>query len=1812
MSKPQGGKGDGVGCQEDSRKQMWERRGLEVKDYRDGNAVREQFNTAAEDVKCKDVGGSRKGSRSYMDEWLIPVSVKGVGESTRWEPREGVVVYVNWETFSEALSEIWREYRATEWAVEGIYRKKIKQGWVVEFPALAQKSRCTYKLTDKWVQEHGRFMYTRRKILSKEIIMEGRKGPSLECADDLLFNGVNTDWEIPLMNDVENLESLLEDGVGGRGSMEHLCTGTWNVSGMDKGTLMAAKWLMMRRGIGLLCLQDTRLTHDSANYLRMVWSQIGGESAVMITVGEISGGHQSGGQAMLLLGPWTYRRRHHWEDPTGLGLVMELTFAHKDRIIRIISVYWPAATAQTATEGLQARTMRWLQLKGKDISTDAFVQSLIESRVNRLTMEVVVLGDLNQHWGIDLREWLNVLQLRNYHDSWMINTRFSGSDPTGTIDYVLGNVQQIEGHCEGACEWQQFSDHRPLWTRLILRLPDLLERPAPQQCRQTSRTAKGGAELAKFQWKALRGVTLMQQNGLEAGINHLVKSHRIPIRKCQKHMWSPETSALIFWQRSLRRLKKGGTGAQRMKILMDCEREIKEIGQEGAHLWAQMKDRVALVSAEKSETAEEAIGIALKQVHRELAGRKNKLRREAQKAAIAQRAKDPYRFFKVMGPQRRSQLLQTIKDGVNVYTDPGGIRETIRYHYEKHFKSRKELPDDLWSSWMDFEHFEKYTCGVIPQHLLKIVHRAIYAGKKRLDFGTLTWAKLTPTLEEFLKLIRKSPDRSAGGPSGCSYRILKDSPGEVLQEIYEQLLAGWKKGNMAKWQKRKLLYPIPKDKHGLTDVKRTRPIMLLEVTRKLWIKLVFKKIMEHWELENLLENNQLGFRKGRGILHGIVSLINVMELGIDGDRPILGSSWDITSAFDSVERPIIDLALRRLGVERSLATFLSKLDEEDEVRVVGIGHERSEAFTTHRGAGQGDSASPFIWIAFFDIILTAIRLQDTDGIEYEGFGGKIMRVQDVAFADDLVCFAPTPEVFQSKCDLLAAMSVVMGYEYAANKLRTFAFNTTTTGFTLRNDKWVGIPVEFNTENFIKYLGTMQSLDRGSNEEAENLQVQIADGLVRYQRRVVTTTHARRYQLAAVAPGWSFRSQYAAISNAKMDKLGLPLKKYLKGRLHLPLSFPDAILHADWSMGGLGCPQFVTLTNQRKLDLMDKCNRIEGSAKDAMEGLLYRATSETTTEKEYLEWNVREGLWISSLASQLDELGIKFHNPYYDVEDSFGTGLTIKHREIDDTLDISVIGDLVEIGEGEWKLLDPHRLGGTTEHWVAATYEGKMGLKPRVGQCWLEDREGMTEMWEVLGWTPVRVKVRKWESTGQGSRTRGKLGVFYKGLEVWVNWSDGSWTRRAVVTLPMIWQGTAWRTVKATLQQRLTFGEKCQIATVGGTGIWASDGSWMQANSLLDDGSVRCSAGIVHMMEGEVLRKVHIPLRADRRRAFVAEGWGMATALTLTTTEVVNSDCKAVVEGVMGGKTTQLLRVVSNLCGRRAKWVRSHPERRGLRTGWTTEDRAIYEADQVAMGPGNAEVMSQEACTKRILAHMSTPQLIKEGIWFEGQLAYEQQMRDVSSYLEHRGCTVENFRWMQGLMKRTPGQRGAYIKLQLALYDRDRKSREGCLDLCRCGCGNTLEDWRTVCKDPQISGLRAAMVPLKGELAGITEEIMQTTLGWRGVISMALRERLTGVTIGWTREKILRIRKEFRGWMCELIACSLQMYSVAGHKGEGVTCREKMMTRREVKVIGKKQKKSRSRRDGKRQRTLEAYFKRKEPMVQDHDVGRGKKVKTGIG
>ena len=232
--------------------------------------------------------------------------------------------------------------------------------------------------------------------------------------------------------------------------------------------------------------------------------------------------------------------------------------------------------------------------------------------------------------------------------------------------------------------------------------------------------------------------------------------------------------------------------------------------------------------------------------------------------------------------------------------------------------------------------------------------------------------------------------------------------------------------------KLKWLVPIPKvDMNvGRGDL---RPLMLIEVLRKLWYGFTVETMWDFLEDNKLLESNQFAYRRGKEGPHCFLQMVNMIEEMQESGASFAMSTYDLIHAFDEISYNANKISNIRCGMTIENTNKLIDIEAESKVYVrtplahehwakkianklrdrsytLRLSNEDPCPFTPEGGVPQGDKMSCIYWTQFEDIVLAALRLDNNKyKIYIRGSDGEIHAAQDICYADDLTTFSTTIE-----------------------------------------------------------------------------------------------------------------------------------------------------------------------------------------------------------------------------------------------------------------------------------------------------------------------------------------------------------------------------------------------------------------------------------------------------------------------------------------------------------------------------------------------------------------------------------------------------------------------------------------------------------------------------------------------------------------------------------------------------------------------------------------------------------------------------------
>ena len=159
---------------------------------------------------------------------------------------------------------------------------------------------------------------------------------------------------------------------------------------------------------------------------------------------------------------------------------------------------------------------------------------------------------------------------------------------------------------------------------------------------------------------------------------------------------------------------------------------------------------------------------------------------------------------------------------------------------------------------------------------------------------------VTTTVEEVTSLIREIDTSKAAAVLNISSRIIKEAF-LVLPEYLTVLFNfSLNQGMIPISWKSATVIPLKKEGNS-PDVNNLRPISLLPVQIKMMEKIVHNRLIEHLDQNNLLDNNQGGFRPNHSTTDTIVRFSENIYKNINQGNITIAVYIDLRKAFDTVK-----------------------------------------------------------------------------------------------------------------------------------------------------------------------------------------------------------------------------------------------------------------------------------------------------------------------------------------------------------------------------------------------------------------------------------------------------------------------------------------------------------------------------------------------------------------------------------------------------------------------------------------------------------------------------------------------------------------------------------------------------------------------------------------------------------------------------------------------------------------------------------------------------------------------------------------------
>lgn len=217
---------------------------------------------------------------------------------------------------------------------------------------------------------------------------------------------------------------------------------------------------------------------------------------------------------------------------------------------------------------------------------------------------------------------------------------------------------------------------------------------------------------------------------------------------------------------------------------------------------------------------------------------------------------------------------------------------------------------------------------------------------------------------EVENIILGLKNNCAIGVDGISNEILKSARHILVQPITFLCNLCLSSGVFPDVFKGALVSPIHKggDRHSVTNY---RPISILTSLSKVLEKILNTRLVDYLDTNNIIANNQYGFRKSLSTEHAVLELTERIVGLLDNKAKVIGIFLDLTKAFDTVSIPLLLDKMEGLGI-RGIVLDIFRSYLFNRKQRVKVGNVMSNNASPTFGVPQGSVLGPTLFLIYIN------------------------------------------------------------------------------------------------------------------------------------------------------------------------------------------------------------------------------------------------------------------------------------------------------------------------------------------------------------------------------------------------------------------------------------------------------------------------------------------------------------------------------------------------------------------------------------------------------------------------------------------------------------------------------------------------------------------------------------------------------------------------------------------------------------------------------------------------------------------------------
>ena len=214
------------------------------------------------------------------------------------------------------------------------------------------------------------------------------------------------------------------------------------------------------------------------------------------------------------------------------------------------------------------------------------------------------------------------------------------------------------------------------------------------------------------------------------------------------------------------------------------------------------------------------------------------------------------------------------------------------------------------------------------------------------------------------------------------------------------------------------IIPLYKNKGDPKDPNNYRPITILSCLGKLFTSILNSRLTKYLDSNNILDENQAGFRSGYSCSDHLFTLHALIEIHKKQKRKLYCAFIDFSQAFDRVWRVGLWHKLLQNSINGKFYDVIHNMYQNIKSSVFYNGS-KSNTFMSTCGVRQGENLSPMLFALFLNDLQSYLNTHGVVGVELNDHTDLTpwLKLMIMLYADDTILLSDTPTDFQNSLNL---------------------------------------------------------------------------------------------------------------------------------------------------------------------------------------------------------------------------------------------------------------------------------------------------------------------------------------------------------------------------------------------------------------------------------------------------------------------------------------------------------------------------------------------------------------------------------------------------------------------------------------------------------------------------------------------------------------------------------------------------------------------------------------------------------------------------